>query len=204
MLKKCLNYNWVIFILSLIGLIIIHQGGYNQSLFLTINHAHNLLPDQFWEFFNFIAYSRYFILASLLLLLVLWRRREYLVNVLLLIISYYLIFAGLKLACAEARPYVVLAADQFYWLNHFENATKSAYQSFPSGHAGNMAIFAFALSRLFFKDKLGLQFLMVLMVIFSALARICTGWHWPVDVIASGLIAYLLVQLAFAINFKRK
>ena len=70
-----------------------------------------------------------------------------------------------------------------------------------------MAIFAFSLNILFFSNKKGLQFLMLALVIVTALARICTGWHWPLDVLASGLIGYLLVKICFVINlkyFKRK
>jgi membrane-associated phospholipid phosphatase len=44
---------------------------------------------------------------------------------------------------------------------------------------------------------------MLLLLILTAFARICTGWHWPLDVIASGLIGYLLVKVCFAINLKR-
>ena len=52
----------------------------------------------------------------------------------------------------------------------------------------------------FSNNKIG-QFLMLLLVILTGLARICTGWHWPLDVIASGLIAYLLVKICFAFNW---
>ncbi len=178
--------------------------GSNQQLFYAINHEHGLLPDQIWSFFNLLSYSRFFILPVLLLLIASSLKREMLPHVIILITAYYVVFYVLKAAVGEARPYIVLPEGSFYWLNHFENAVKSAHKSFPSGHTGNMAVFAFAISSMFFGGKKGLQFLMLLLVAFTALARICTGWHWPLDVLASGLIGYLLVKIVFAIPLRRK
>ena len=122
----------------------------------------------------------------------------------LVIIAYFVVFAVLKAAVGEARPYIVLPEGSFFWLNHFEDAVKSAHKSFPSGHVGNMTVFAFSLSSMFFAYKKGLQFLMLLLVVVTGFARICTGWHWPLDVLASGLIGYLLVRVCFAIKFQRQ
>ena len=199
-------YSCVAFLLSLlIGVTVLFTGD-NQSLFLAINHQHGLMPDQVWLAFNFFSYSKFFIVPMLLIILSFVWRRDKLPNVILLIILYFAVFAGLKHLIGEARPYIVLPEGSFYWVNLYENAVKSAYLSFPSGHTGNMAIFAFRLNVLFFSNKKGLQFLMLALVVATALARICTGWHWPLDVLASGLIGYILVKISFAINlnyFKR-
>ncbi len=112
-------------------------------------------------------------------------------------------FTILKHLVHEARPYVVLPLNSFYWLNQFEETTKSAYLSFPSGHTGNIAVFAFAMNIMFFDKNKLMQFIMLLLIIFIALARICTGWHWPLDVLASGLIGYILAKIIFAIDFKK-
>ena len=194
----------VLFLLFLAGAIGIYASGINHSLFLMINQQHNLLPDDVWSFFNLISYSRFMILPILLLLITVSMCRDRLLNVILLIIAYFVLFAVLKTLVGEARPYMTLPEGSFYWLNHFENAAKSAHKSFPSGHTGNMAVFAFAISSMFFNRKLGLQFLMLLLVLFTGFARICTGWHWPLDVLASGLIGYLLVKICFMIRFKQK
>ncbi len=175
-------------------------SGVNQPLFLYINHQHGMLPDRVWEGLNLIAYSRFFILPSTLLLLTITLRRQYIFNVILLIAAYYILFTLLKHVFAVPRPYMVLQAGSFYWLNLFENSVKGAYQSFPSGHCANMAIFAFALNFMFFAQNKFLQFLMLLLVILCGLARICTGWHWPLDVICSGLLGYLLVKLCFILR----
>ena len=200
-------YSVVAFLLSVVIGLTIWFTGSNHGLFLTINQQHDLMPDKFWLTFNLLSYSKFFILPMLLIILTFVWRRDKLANVILLIIVYFAVFAGLKHLIGEARPYMVLPEGSFFWINLYENAEKSAYVSFPSGHTGNMAIFAFSLNILFFSNKKGLQFLMLALVIVTALARICTGWHWPLDVLASGLIGYLLVKICFVINlkyFKRK
>lgn len=178
--------------------------GINQSLFLIINEKHNLLSDKIWKVLNFLSYSKFGILPILLLLITIIKRRNKLVNVIILIVSYYILFTLLKKAFGEARPYMVLAKNSFFWLNTFENSVKSAYHSFPSGHTGNMAVFAFAVSIMFFKNNNILQFLMLLLVILVALSRICTGWHWPLDVISGGLIGYMLVKICLSFNLYKK
>lgn len=196
-------YNWGVFAGFLVLALGIWLSGSNQALFLAINHEHGILPNVIWGGFNLLSYSKFFILPILLIVLTFSLKRERILNVLLLVIAYYVVFAALKVAVGEARPYIVLPEGSFFWLNYFEDAVKSAHKSFPSGHTGNMAVFVFAVSDLFFVNKKGFQFLMLLLLILTAFARICTGWHWPLDVIASGLIGYLLVKVCFAINLKR-
>lgn len=201
--KCCCIRNYWIFTVFLIIALGIWLSGINHQLFIKINAHHSLLPDQYWMFFNLVSYSKFFILPVLLLLITVVKKREKLANIVLLIIAYYVIFAALKKLVGEARPYIVLPENSFFWLNYFEDAVKSAYKSFPSGHTGNMSVFAFAISTMFFTNKRGLQFLMLLLVLSTGFARICTGWHWPLDVLASGLIGYILVKICLAVNLSR-
>jgi undecaprenyl-diphosphatase len=196
-------YNLALFSIVLALTLFIAYAGINQSLFLYINHYHGLVPDYIWEAINLVAYSRFFILPTGLILLTIVFRRQYLGNVLGLIVMYYILFSVLKYKFAVDRPYVVLSAGSFYWINLFENALRSAHQSFPSGHCGNMAIFVFALNYMFFAKNKLLQFCMLLLLILCALARICSGWHWPLDVLSSGLLGFLLVKLCFRLEIKR-
>ena len=204
-MKSTFNYiSTVIFFLFLALGVSIYYTQSNQILFLIINSKHNILPVQIWEFINFVSYRKYLILQILLLLITFLFKKEKLANVVLLIITYFVVFAALKIGFGEARPYITLDINTFYWLNMYEDAVKSAYQSFPSGHVGNMAVFAFALSSMFFKDSRFLQFLMLLLVIITGITRICTGWHWPLDVIASGLIGFLLVKICMSLNLSKR
>lgn len=204
-MKSKLSYtSSVIFALFLVLGVGIFVTQSNQTLFLKINSMHNILPVHIWEFINFVSYRKYFILQILLLLITLLFKKEKLANVILLIIAYFVVFAALKLAFGEARPYVILDTNTFYWLNMYEDAAKNAYQSFPSGHAGNMAVFGFAISSMFFDKSKFLQFLMLLLVMVVGISRICTGWHWPLDVIASGLIGYLLVKICMHLDLSKR
>lgn len=164
----------------------------NQTLFQYINSLHSLLPDAVWKGFNFIAYAKYFILPLLLLIITFIWRRDKLKQIIILIIAYYLVFETLKVLFGEARPYIVLPEGTFFWISSAD-AVKSAYRSFPSGHTGNMAVFVFALSSMFYKKWL--KVLLLLLLLLTGLARICSGWHWPLDVVVSGLIGYVLVQV---------
>lgn len=202
-LLKLQRHSCVILALAIISALIILISGSNQSLFLAINSQHDLLPNGFWLLFNFFSYSKFLLVPIILISLTYFKRRELLPNVVLTIIAYFVVFATLKHLIGEARPYIALPTNSFYWLNKYEDSVKSAYLSFPSGHTGNMAIFAFSLNILFFSNKRGLQFLMLLLVILTALARICTGWHWPLDVLTSGIIGYILVKICFAINLRK-
>lgn len=176
----------------------------NNQLFLMINHYHTILPDEVWDKINMIAYTKYMIAPTILILATSVFRRDKLVNVVILIGAFFIVFAALKYIVAEARPFVILPHDSFFWINDFEDSVKSAYRSFPSGHTGNIAMLAFAMNYLFFYRCKILQFVMLLLVIFVGVARICTGWHWPVDVITSGLISYVLVKIILSINLSRK
>ncbi len=189
----CVFKNYAIFLGFVILALIIWLAKLNKSLFYSINKLHVILPTIVWQALNFISYSKFFILPLLLLIITFIWRKPRLKQVITLIIAYYLVFQVLKIVVGEARPYMVLPQDSFFWLNQFENATKSAYKSFPSGHTGNMAVFVFAIGAMF--NKTWLKVLLFVLLLLVGLSRICTGWHWPLDVIASGLIAYVLVQL---------
>lgn len=177
--------------------------GSNQELFITINQLHTILPSDVWSMINMVTYSKYFIMSGLLVLFTLFGRRDKLLNSLFLIFLFYLVVAGIKHIAHEARPYVVLAPDSFFWLKTFEDISKSAYQSFPSGHTGNVAMFAFAMNYLFFSRNKTMQFMMLLLVVIVALSRVCTGWHWPLDVLASGLISYILVKISYSLSARK-
>lgn len=167
----------------------------NMPLFLAINAQHVLLPDVIWQRINFVSYAKTFILPGLLLLLTLNLRRDKFKNVVMLVVLFYVVFYVLKIAFHEARPFVILPAESFHFLHGSQNMIKEMYRSFPSGHTGNMAMFAFASMSLFCANSRVAKAVLFLLVIVVGLARIATGWHWPLDVLASGIISYILVQI---------
>lgn len=194
--------NWII--ISLILLILtIWLTGTNRQLFSLINHYHYVLPDKVWLGLNLLSYVRSFILAIVLIGLTFFLRRDKLINVVVLVMAFYGVFYGLKVFIAEPRPYMVLPSGSFFWLNAYENAIRSAQLSFPSGHAGNMTVFALSVNYLFFAKHQFMRFVMLFLLFLTALARICTGWHWPMDVLGSILVAYLLVVICFSFDFNK-
>ncbi|MBP9741987.1 MAG: phosphatase PAP2 family protein [Burkholderiales bacterium] len=198
---KCVIHYGIFFSFVILGAAI-YFSGTNHLLFSIINSWYPLLPMWVWETISCLTYSKFMILQILLLIITyIWRRNK-LYNIILLLISYYIIFTIIKHVMHEARPYMVLAPGTFNFLNLFENQTHGAYLSYPSGHVGNMAIFAFALNSMFFEHKRLLQALMFLLIVITAISRICMGWHWPLDVLSSGLIGYLLVKICLCIKFK--
>lgn len=200
-MKSCSNSSCIsktiIFGIFLTLALIIWGFHLNKSLFFTINSLYPLLPSKVWAGINFIAYSKHFLLPGLLLLLTVLFKRDKFIRVIILIVAYYVVFYCIKNLFGEARPFVVLAQGSFNWLNSSESFVGREFMSFPSGHTGLAAIFVFALNRLFFANQKVMQFILFVFLVLVGVTRIVTGWHWPLDVIASGLIAYLLVQICF-------
>lgn len=191
-----------IFILTLIITLVISLSGTNHSLFFFINEHHTIFPDTVWETINYIAWPSTGILPILLILITLIFHREKTRNVILLILIFIIIFYLLKTFTHEARVYIQYQTSTFYWLNNFPKtiSQSESYLSFPSGHVGNMAIFIFTLSYLFAQNKFWLRTLLLIPLALTMLARICTGWHFPLDVLAAVLIAFILVQICMNLN----
>ena len=195
----CLRDYWFIGIIAIVTFIV-WLGGFNQSLFLAINARHGILPDTIWSVFNSIAS---FVWLPILLVIITWLfKREYIFRVIIIVILYGVIFTGLKFLVGEARPFVVLPLDAFYWIN-LPDSAKKAYESFPSGHAARAGIFVFTLITLFCQNnKHWLRVVLYIFLVAVMFARICTGWHWPLDVLVSCIISYILVKVCLCVCLK--
>ncbi|MES2204609.1 MAG: phosphatase PAP2 family protein [Pseudomonadota bacterium] len=183
------------FIVTLIVTLGIWLIGANHFYFFKLNTLHVLLPDDLWIKINYITYSRSYILPALLIIITLLFKREKTLNVLLLIICYYVLFNYMKDFFHEARSYIQYDPATFYWLHPNDTGVSNAHRSFPSGHAGNAAIFFFTLSYFFAQHKLWLRTILIAALAFVMLARIATGWHFPLDVLASAIIGYVLTKI---------
>ena len=189
--------NYWLFMLTLIAVIAIWLTNTNHSLFFAINSQHTFLPTAAWTAIIDLTQEKKAILPVLLLVITFLFRRDKIINVILLISAYYVIFYLLKITFHEARPFIQHDLSLFHWLPQDDIATRS-YRSFPSGHTGNMAIFVFAISHLFAQNKLWLRILLLVLLVFTMLAQICTGWHFPIDVLSSALIGFILVLICFS------
>ena len=183
---------FLLFLLLTIGIFFTHT---NRALFLAINGLHAIFPIKFMHLINFITDPRHLILSLLLLAITYVWRREKFFNIILLMIVFIVTFTLLKHLAHEARPYAIYVSNTFYFLPHstMNYQLSNAYYSYPSGHVATITIFAFALCQMFFKHNIGLQIIALLLVIITALVRIMSGWHWPLDVLCAGLYSYILL-----------
>ncbi len=194
------NY-WLFFVAGIL-LLAIWLTDTNHALFFTINAEHSLLPTFIWQALIFISWEKIGILPIILLVITWFFRRDKILNVVLLIVTYYALFYLLKISIHEARPFIQHDTSTFFWLPQSDVQTRS-YRSFPSGHAGNMAIFVFTLSYFFGQNRLWLRVLLIALLIFTMLAQICTGWHFPIDVLGSALIGFVLTEFCLHFNWKK-
>ncbi len=200
-IKNQMINHWF-FILVLLGTLAIWATGQNHPLFFKINAYYTIYPDSVWDTLNFISAPRNNILPVILFVLTVFFRRDKLIRVIILLVAYYAVFYLLKIGVHEARPYIQFNPLDFHWIpENIGTNAKSAYRSFPSGHTGNTAVFVFAVAYLFLQSKpltwykKALQVLLFLFLVLTMLARICTGWHFPLDVLTAGMIGYLLVAI---------
>lgn len=190
------------FLLALVTTIIIWITGLNGPLFLLINAQHNLLPESFWIALNTLSDPHHGILPLILLISCCFRR-EKILNIVILILAYYVIFQVLKLSIHAPRPYIVYKSGAIFWsqLSSSDFSQKSAMRSFPSGHAGEAAIFVFALIHLWAESRklLWLRIFLITFLILVMLARICTGWHFPLDVLCAALLGFILTEFFWSL-----
>lgn len=188
-----------LFILMTIVALFIWISGINGALFLFINAQHNILPDSVWDAINTLANPAYGILLLAPLLLALIFRRKKVFNILLLILAYCLVFKVLKTFVHEPRPFITYDLKDFFWIP-ISNAHLSHYKvmdSFPSGHAGAAAIFTFSTIHLLGEHKRWLRVLLIAFLILVMLTRVCTGWHFPLDVLVAALLGFVLTEICW-------
>jgi membrane-associated phospholipid phosphatase len=191
------------FIAIFIATVLIWLASLNNPLFLFINQGFKLLPLSFWNTINNLSNPSYGIL-SLILLISCCFRREKLLNIVMLIIAYYIIFQFLKTIIHSPRPYIVYNAGEFFWipLSSSDFSQAAGMRSFPSGHTGQAAIFVFASIHLWAENKrLWLRTLFIAFLGIVMLTRLCTGWHFPLDVLTGALLGFVLTEIFWYLPF---
>ncbi len=155
---------------------------WNKSLFLLINRHHSPLFDKLMLFFT--STGNGLILAIIVLtILVIFDRKKMLrvfLTVLFAGVIGWIIVYLLKSGIGGSRPLVVFPKAHFL-------GEPLKYGSFPSGHAQLAFSTAAVLSKEYKKSWIFL-YLWALIVGYS---RIYIGAHFPIDVIAGGIIGYL-------------
>jgi len=186
------SYIWFL-IVAIISVFILVLSQ-NQSVFMAINSLGFDIPYMLLQFFNALSAPSHFILPIILILSTYIFSRQNIYKIVFILITYYAVFALLKHSVHEVRPYVAMSINIFYFLPDGDTV-KSAYQSFPSGHVGLAAVFAFSISRLYFAKNRLMQLICLLFVVVIGLVRVISGWHWPLDVLCAGMLGYIIVTL---------
>ena len=94
---------------------------------------------------------------------------------------------GLKMACRIERPWIL---DPNFQIIESARAEATGY-SFPSGHTQNIAGTFGSIGR--FSGKMWVRITSVVIIVLVAFSRMYLGVHTPYDVVASLIIAALLV-----------
>ena len=153
------------------------------------------------KFINLLFDPKKVLVPLTLMLITLIFSRKNAVTINFLIIIYYATFFLIKYFIHMPRPFIV-----FNHLHHlYIHKYLSAYNSFPSGHVGGVAIIIYSVIKLLPQNNIydivmNIVALIVLSVV--GIVRIYSGVHWPLDVLAGWIIGYLLVEIAFSLKLR--
>lgn len=156
----------------------------NRALFLALNHAAAALPPDLWLGLSVVG--EWGVVAVLLSA---WAARH--PGRWPAALSGYALALALsalfKLLFAEARPPLVLVAGSFQLLDSvpFTNA-------FPSGHSTAAALLATLLA---YGAAARSRVALALLAAGIMLSRVAVGLHWPVDLLAGGLLGWACARL---------
>lgn len=121
------------------------------------------------------------------------KRINQLFNIFIPSITAWVLTSILKSIFFQPRPFIKFTESVNPLFTH------GGMDSFPSGHA--TFYMALAISIYFINKKLGWVYFFIALVI--GLARIITGIHFPIDILAGYLLG-LIVALIFQIIFKQR
>jgi membrane-associated phospholipid phosphatase len=156
----------------------------NLSAFLWLNSAlTNYLPDWFWAVLSISAHAG---MLGAFFSWFLFNKKHYILTALFFCaLSGGVVGYGLKRLIDTPRPGAVLSTDQFHLIGY-----KLETISFPSGHS--LTTLASAMILIIGLRLRGWRVAAVLTIaLLMCLSRIAVGAHWPIDVIAGGLLGVI-------------
>jgi membrane-associated phospholipid phosphatase len=170
-------------ILAIVAMSLYFWGGYHAGFF-SINYVANLLPADVWQIVTFVGD------AGLVLCLFLFVARRspatiWVVSIATIIGTF--LSRSIKVYFGMLRPPAVLAEDQFVLIGKgFE------HYSFPSGHS--LTIFILVSVLFYFSRSSGTRATLVALGVVVALSRVIVGVHWPIDVLAGGVLGIAIAM----------
>lgn len=168
-------------VMACLGMWLHYSPEINQHLFLTVNHASSVLPENVRALLTVLGDGS---IAACLTIGVFVRNPRALAMIFVAAIVAGLLIQIPKHLFDAARPPAVLALDTFSIVG---NAYTS--NSFPSGHSGSAVLAATAVALTVRAN--GVRALLLLLGALAALSRISVGVHWPADVLMGSAIGLL-------------
>lgn len=172
---------WALPAVALLALTLVALTGANVPLFLAVNSAARLLPDNLWAGITALGDT---LPACAILLPLVVRRPDGTAAALIAVLCAMLASQGLKHGLDLPRPPIVLDPAQLHVIG-----PRLGGRSFPSGHT--TAVFTVAALVCGYTLPLRGALLSVLGAALVALSRLAVGAHWPADVLAGALIGWL-------------
>lgn len=174
----------------LILLIICLATKSDQTLFLQLNNASQMLPDYVWGFLTTLSDP---IVAPLIIFSLFYQNqlffRALFIGIVLALFSNY----TLKYGFGFERPPVLLAPETFNLIG-----PSLASPSFPSGHT--LTIFALmGLVSAWYQQR-AISCAVFITATLISFARISVGAHWPSDVLFGALLGCIVGWLAVEIS----
>ena len=163
--------------------------GLNEALFVTLNHAAELIPSWFWAHWSLLADGT---VALALLSLFAFKYPTFTTLGLWGGAGLGVLTQIIKRITDIPRPAGVLPHDIFRIIGDPLLAN-----AFPSGHSVTALLFTACLI-FYFRPKLWIALLILAAGLMAAFSRIAVGAHWPLDVLAGATLGwtggYLLMR----------
>ena len=157
---------------------------WNLPWFLFLNHATAFLPDRFWSLVTVLGDT----VVVFALMLPLIKRDPETIRALIISLLLAVVFVqGLKYFHMHPRPAAVLEPSLYHAIG-----PRYMGRAFPSGHTVTAGIFFSVLLLCWCNDRRPwLRLGLIVGLLLTGLSRIAVGIHWPVDVVAGFLLAWV-------------
>jgi membrane-associated phospholipid phosphatase len=175
-------WTWAIPLFCLSAGGVLWLGGWNETLFLALNHLTSLGAHPLWAGLTILGDT---LVALSLLGLFAGRRPDIVWAALIAALFAVLWVHGLKPLFDTPRPAAVLDPGQITIIGRTLTAT-----AFPSGHSATA--FTLAGTIILLRGvSMPWALLLLLMAILAALSRVMVGAHWPLDILGGMLGGWL-------------